>query len=107
MRFTVRLRGTGRVEVAAYGLADAEHVVAKELARLWPDAHVLVPDIRRLDDRPRIVESFAVAYRITATVEVDAASRDEAPAAAYRHARGLLSGSRYERTVWEKAVMVE
>ena len=34
------VRGAGRVELAAYGLADAEHQVEKELRALWPDAVV-------------------------------------------------------------------
>lgn len=100
MAYSVRLRGGGRVQVAAYGVADAEHLVAKELARLWPGARVHLLEIRRGDEEPRIVETFEISYRLTATVQVDAASRDQAPSAAFRHARGLLSGSRYRAVEW-------
>jgi hypothetical protein len=97
---TVRVRGRGRVEVAAYGVADAEYLVEKELGRLWPDAQVWVTEVARADGSDRIVEELAVTYGLEADVAVAVASPDDAPGAAFRHARGLLAGSRYARTEW-------
>lgn len=101
--FRVRIRGRGRVEVAAYGIGDAEHLVEKEIGRLWPEAKVEIVEAARTASGQRLVEEFRIAYRLTAPLTVEAASRDEAPSAAYRHARGLLAGSRYEKTEWENA----
>ncbi len=98
----MRVRGTGRVEVAAYGLADAEHRVGKELGRLWPEAQVEVLEVGRTADEPRIVEDLSVSYRLEAEVEVDAPTRKQAPGEAFRLARGLLRGSRYARTAFER-----
>lgn len=100
VQLTVRIRGTGRVTVAAYGLADAEHLVEKELRRRWPEAGVRVTDVARPAGGARIVEEFEVAYHLEGALAVQAASRDEAPAAAFRRARQMLSGSRYARTEW-------
>lgn len=101
MQLTVRIRGTGRVVVAAYGLADAEHLVEKELRRRWPEARVEVTNVARPGGDARIVEEFEVAYRLEGALTVEAATRDDAPKAAFRRARELLEGSRYARTEWE------
>ena len=103
MRLSVPLRGTGRVEVAAYGVADAEHLVQKELERLWPGARVRVLEVRRAGEEPLIVEEFEVSYRIDVAVEVEAPSSEAAPREAFRLARGRLAGSRYARTSFEAA----
>lgn len=100
MQLTVRVRGRGRTRVPAYGIADAEHLVVKELTRLWPGAAVRIEGISR-PDAPRIVEEFAVTYRVEGEVEVFAPRPEEAPQAAFRRLRGLLAGSRYHRTEWE------
>ena len=100
-RHTVALRGAGRVELAAYGLADAEHQVEKELRALWPDATIDVLDVARADERSRIVEEFRVRYRVRAAVPVDADSADDARKAALRLLRERFTGSRYERVAWE------
>src|SRR5690606_10271600 len=102
VRHTVRVRGRGTVEVAAHGLADAEHLVTKELGRLWPAARVEVLEVRRSAEAPRLVEELAVSFLLDAAVEVDAPSRESAPAAAFRHARERLAGSRYARTAFER-----
>lgn len=101
MERVVRVRGRGRVEVAAYGLADAEHLVEKELARCWPGARVSVLDVARADPAGRIVEEFTVSYLVRGELRVDVATADEVRAAAFRAARELLAGSRYRRTEWE------
>jgi len=100
-RHTVALRGAGRVELAAYGLADAEHQVEKELRALWPDAAIDVLDVARADERSRIVEEFLVRYRVRAAVPVDADSADDARKTALRLLRERFAGSRYERVSWE------
>lgn len=90
----------GRVELPAYGLADAEHQVEKEILALVPDAQVDVTDVGRVDERSRIVEEFRVSYRIRAVVEVQAASPAEAGRTALRQLRERFAGSRYERVAW-------
>jgi hypothetical protein len=101
VRHTIALRGAGRVELAAYGLADAEHQVEKELRALLPDAAVDVLDVARADERSRIVEEFRVRYRVRAAVPVDADSADDARKAALRLLRERFAGSRFERIAWE------
>ena len=88
------------MEVAGYGVADAEHLVEKELGRLWPDGRVTVANIAR-EGPPRIVEEFEVEYRLDGTVEVEAESPEEAPREAFRELRRRVGGSRYARTAWE------
>ena len=96
----IRLRGTGTVEVAAHGVADAEHLVEKEMRALWPGARIVVTGVSRAGE-PRIVEEFSLSYRVEATLE--AAGEDESAArrAAFRSARERLASSRYANTAWE------
>src|SRR5690606_27968125 len=106
MRFTVRVRGRGRVRIAAYGVADAEHLVEKELRRLWPEARARIEEIARAEAAgPRIVEEFDVSYRLEGLHEVAAPNPEDAPAAAFRHLRGLLASSRYRKTEWDGKVV--
>lgn len=100
MEFEVVLRGRGCVQVAAYGMADAEHLVDKEIRRLWPEARVHVLEVGRGADA-RIVDEFSVSFRVEGRLRVVAGASEEAPGMAYRHVRGLLAGSRYLRTEWE------
>ena len=93
----VRLRGTGRVDVPAYGIADAEHLVEKELSRAWPDARVEILQVGRSEGEGRIVEGFAVSYRIRAEVVAGGPASE-----AFRIARAKLEGTRYGRTEWEE-----
>jgi GTP cyclohydrolase III len=97
----IPLRGSGRVELPAYGLADAEHQVEKEIHALCPDAAVDVLDVGRVDERSRIVEEFRVHYRVRASVEVNADSPAEARKSALRALRERFAGSRYERVAWQ------
>lgn len=99
--FAVAVRGRGRATVAAYGLADAEHLVQKEIARAWPDARVAIAGVSRVGEG-RIVEELGVDYVLTAMVEVEADSQDDATGAAFRRARQLLSDTRYRLTAWER-----
>ena len=101
MRHRIALRGAGRVELAAYGLADAEHQVEKELRALWPEAVVEVLDVARVEDRSRIVEEFAVRYRLRGAVEAEADSLDDARRSALRDLRARFTGSRFARVAWE------
>jgi hypothetical protein len=98
--FAVQLRGKGRVNVAAYGVADAEHLVEKEITRAVPAARVSVVEVRR-EGEPRIVEEFGIEYLIRTEIHVSAADPATAKGAAFRHARRLLSGTRYRLTEWE------
>lgn len=100
MEYSVRVRGAGEVRVAAYGMADAEHLVQKELGRIWPSARVEVTDITRTDPAPRLVEEFLVRYWVEGVVMATADSLEEAPRAAFRLATGFLAGSRYQRVEW-------
>jgi hypothetical protein len=97
----VRIRGRGRVQLPAYGLADAEHRVEKEISRLLPTARVQVLDVARAEGGRRIVEEFTVSYRLDDTLRVEATSPDAARTAAFRRARDLIADSRYFRTEWE------
>jgi hypothetical protein len=99
----VAVKGSARVELAAYGVADAEHQVEKELRALWPGARIVVLEVARSDPQPRIVEEFAVRYTIRGTVPVAAESDAEARRAAFRHLRERFAGTRHERIVWEAA----
>jgi len=98
----VAVRGEGRTGVAAYGLADAEHRVEKEIRTLWPDAVVRIREVRRSGDENRIADEFDVRYRVEGSVEIDAPSSEEARRGAFRAARELLAGSRYWRVAWEE-----
>jgi hypothetical protein len=100
MRYRVRAHGRGRAELPAYGLADAEHQVEKELLRAWPDARVDVSEVQRAEAAGRIVEEFVVAYAVTATVPVDAATPDEARREALRRLREAFDGTRHRRIEW-------
>lgn len=100
MEHRVALSGGGRVEVAAYGLADAEHQVEKEIAALWPEAAVEVTEVSRAGSGT-IVEEFAVRYRVRGMVTMEAASPAEARSAALRVLRDRFAASRYARIAWD------
>jgi hypothetical protein len=97
----IAVRGTGRVELPGYGLADAEHQVEKEIRALWPDAAVDVLDVARADEASRIVEEFRVRYRVRAAVSVEADTAADARRSALRLLRERFAGSRYGRVAWE------
>ena len=99
--YRVEVRGAGRVELAAFGLADAEHQVEKELADAWPGCRVEVLDVARTDDRARIVEEFALRYRVRGTLPVAAATRKEAQSAALRSLRERFADTRFSRVAWD------
>jgi hypothetical protein len=101
--FEVRLQGRGRAEVAAAGVADAEHRVESDLARCWPDAHLQVREIRRSGEEPRIAEEFIVEFRLLASLAVEAADADSARSEAFRQARDRLRGSRFWGVSWEES----
>ena len=101
VRHAVAVRGAGRVELAAYGLADAEHQVEKEIRALWPDARVEVLDVGRVEAGARIVEEFRVRYRVRGVRPADADTLADARKAALRDLRDRFAGSRFERIAWE------
>jgi hypothetical protein len=97
----VALRGAGRVELPAYGLADAEHQVEKEIRALWPEAMVHVLDVARSEGGSRIVEEFRIRYRVQGTVAVTADTEDEARKSALRVLRERFTGSRFALVTWD------
>jgi len=97
----VRLVGRGRTTVAAYGLADAEDRVEKEIRARWAECSVQVPEIRRNAETPRIADEFEVDYRVIGEVEVDAESIADARRDAFRVARARFENSPYWRIAWE------
>jgi hypothetical protein len=99
--YPVRVRGRGEVEVPAYGVADAEHLVEKEVGRLWPGARVQISSVARLPGGGRIVEQFSLVYLLEGVLEVEAESQPDAHRAAFRAAREKLASSRYLQTRWE------
>jgi hypothetical protein len=101
VRREVAVKGTARVELAAYGVADAEAQVEKELRALWPEARVDLLDVARTLPEPRIVEDFAVRYRIRGTLTVEAENDEDARRAAFRTLRERFDGTRHARIAWE------
>ena len=99
--WSVTVRGSGRVVLPAYGLADAEHQVEKELAEAWPGSRAEVLDVARTEDRPRIVEEFAIRYRVRGTVTHPAATEKEAHTAALRALRERFAGTRFGNVAWD------
>ncbi len=97
------MRGSARVELAAYGVADAEHQVEKELRELWPEARVDLVDVARTLPEPRIVEEFAVRYRVGGIVVVEAESEADARRAAFRTLRERFAGTRHGSIAWDAA----
>ena len=101
MRWRVAVKGAGRVELAAYGIADAEHQAEKEARDAWPGARVEITDAARVGARGKIVEEFAIAYRLHGSLDVDAETEDDAARAAFRSLRDRFSRTRH-RIAWEK-----
>lgn len=97
------MRGRGRVTVAAYGMADAEAQVEKELGRLWPGAVVQVEEVSR-QGPPRIVEEFEVGYWVRGVAVVDVEHEHDAPGAAFRQLQDRFEGSRFSHTSWEEVL---
>jgi hypothetical protein len=100
-RHEVAVKGGGRAELAAYGIADAEHQAEKELRAAWPEARVSVVEVSRSGDQPRIVDEFVVRYRLSGTVPVDAESADDARRAALRTLRERFAATRFAHVVWD------
>ena len=94
------MTGTGRADVAAYGIADAEMTLEKELSRAWPGATLRIPEVHRTEAVRRIVESFELLYHLTLEVEVDAPDAESARRAARAAARQALRETRFARVVW-------
>ena len=88
------------MELPAYGLADAEHQVEKEIRALWPEAAVDVLDVARAEGGSRIVEEFRIRYQVRGTVAVTAPTEDEARRTALRVLRERFTGSRFALITW-------
>lgn len=106
MTYTVRARGRGRAELPAYGLGDAEHQVEKEIHAAWPDARVDVAEVLRMEAAGRIVEEFAVSYRVEARLALEADSADAARREALRRLRAAFGGTRHRRMEWTEVECV-
>ena len=104
--YRVTVRGAGQVELAAFGVADAEHQVEKELLDLWPGCVAEVVDIARTDERSRIVEEFAVRYRVRGTESVAASGEPAARAVVLRSLRERFAGTRFAAVAWDVAEAV-
>ncbi len=101
-RFEVEIEGRGNVVLPAFGLADAEHRVEKEIVKRLPEARVSIHSVERPPGSSRIVEEFSVTYSLRLRFPVDVADDDEAVPTAFRAVRDVLIGTRYERTRWEQ-----
>lgn len=97
----VTLAGGARVRLAAYGLADAERQVEKEVRAAWPEAEVDVVEVARTEGAGRIVEEFAVRYRLKGSVTVEAADAAEARRSALRMLHERFEGTRHARIAWD------
>ncbi len=107
MTHAVRVLGGGRVELAAYGVADAEHQVEKEITRAWPEARVEVTEVARAAHGGRIVEEFVVGYRVQGTLELAASAPGEARTLALRELRERFAPTRFARLEWERVEVAE
>jgi hypothetical protein len=97
----VEVMGSGRVLLPAYGLADAERQVEKELQVLWPEARVRVSEVARASATAAIVEEFAVSYHLRGTVRADSEDAAESRRQALRELRARFEASRFSRVRWE------
>jgi hypothetical protein len=103
VRFSIRVRGSGRAEVTANSIADAEHRVEKEIGRLWDGVRVRIRGVAWLDEAERITGEYDVEYGLEGSVEVDAEDSETARTTAYRQARERFAGTRYWLVAWDSA----
>jgi hypothetical protein len=100
--FEIGVEGRGTVVLPAFGLADAEHRVEKEIQKRLPGSTVSIHTVERPAGSSRIVEEFSVTYSLRVRLPVNAMDSDAALPAAFRAVRDALIGTRYERTRWEQ-----
>jgi hypothetical protein len=105
--YLATLHGTGSVEIPAFGVADAEARLEKELHRAAPDAIIRIDEIRRAENTPRIVETFAVTFRLVLAIQLDIDDAGSAERAAFAAVRARLRGTRFARVAWEKVVIAK
>lgn len=106
MPITLTIHGSGTVTLAAHGIGDAEAQVVKELTSALPGARVDIREIRRPTPGPaRLVDEYEVGYLVVTQVEIPEYENtpEAARRAAFRKGRAALDGTRFARTVWEKA----
>lgn len=99
--FSFALRGAGRIELPAYGVADAEARTEKEIRTLLPDARVEILEIARTGGAPRIVETFSIAYRVSLVAEAEGEDETSARRRVLQATRGVLEGSRFGQIGWD------
>jgi hypothetical protein len=102
VRWTVRLRGAGSLEVEAVGMGDAEGWLRRAVALVWPELALAVNGIEVLepDDEERIARRFRVRYGARAALEVEADDADDARRSALREARARIEGTTLARLEW-------
>jgi hypothetical protein len=101
--FQAVLVGGGEVEVEAFGLADAEATLEKELRTALPGAVIGIREIRRAEpEEHRIVETFSGRYALRLPLEILAPDGESARRQAFAAGRRALAGTRFERAVWER-----
>jgi hypothetical protein len=101
------VRGTGWLEIAAAGIADAEHQLARLVERFCPGCRLTVLEIRRALGESRIAEHFRLHYHLEMGFSVESLSPVEARRTALRHARSRVEGTEFWMVEWEKVVLRE
>jgi hypothetical protein len=99
--YSFTLRGIGSVELPAYGVADAEARVEKEIRNALPGAEVEIRGITRVDVDQRIVETFDVGYHLRVRIEAAGDDEETARREALRSARQALTGTRFGHIAWD------
>ncbi len=103
MRYHALLVGSGVASIEAFGSADAEARLEKEVARALPGASLLIRALRRTEETPRIVEGFDAEYLLRVRIDMEGNDEEGARRAAFASARQALSGTRFARVAWERA----
>jgi hypothetical protein len=99
----VRLRGRGRVELAATSFDDVEHQVVKELERLFSGVAVSIEEIRRSSGgQHHIAGEFVVRFGLRVELEVLPNRAAQARHEALRLARQRLAKTRFRFISWER-----
>jgi hypothetical protein len=101
------VRGTGRLEIAAAGIADAEHQLARIVERFCPGCRLTVLEIRRALGESRIAEHFRLYYRLEMGFSIESISPVEARRTAFRHARARAEDTELKMVEWEEVVLRE
>lgn len=107
MRQQIRLQGSGHARIAAYGFADAEARLEKEARHAHPGARLVIAAIRQTEGAGKIVGDFEAEYQLHLTLEFETAGagEEELRRSAFRTARELMIGTRFELISWDQAIL--